>query len=241
MVDEQPPGRRWSAPDPDIVGPGQPAHASRPRLTWPRGRRGLVSALAAAGAVAGVVVGGVSVAGSSPASSATVASAASSPGPDGYGHGRGGGTFGGFLGALHGQFVTPRSGGGYQTVDIQRGKVTALSGGTITVRSDDGYTRTYAVGSGTTVNGGRDGIGSVKKGDDVLVVANDGGNHPAATRITDIDRLREPGQTPGRGWEGPGWAGPGWAGPGPGGEMPGPGAGVPGRGWPSPGETGTST
>jgi len=55
------------------------------------------------------------------------------PGP-GFGPGRFGpvggfGSVGGLFGALHGQIVVPKAGGGYQTVDIQRGQVTAVSAG----------------------------------------------------------------------------------------------------------------
>ena len=53
--------------------------------------------------------------------------------PGGFGFG-----FGGPFGAVHGQFVVPRSGGGYQTIDTQRGSVTAVSATSITVKSADG-------------------------------------------------------------------------------------------------------
>ena len=49
--------------------------------------------------------------------------------PGGFGIG-----FGGPFGAVHGQFVVPRSGGGYQTIDTQRGSVTAVSPTSITVK-----------------------------------------------------------------------------------------------------------
>ncbi|HYA52127.1 MAG TPA: hypothetical protein VEG33_13240, partial [Streptosporangiaceae bacterium] len=67
----------------------------------------------------------------SPASGAAAASPAggtvATPSPSArqaFPHqGRPGG-FGGPFGAVHGQFVVPKSGGGYQTVDTQRGSVT---------------------------------------------------------------------------------------------------------------------
>src|SRR5215813_5500954 len=64
----------------------------------------------------------------------------------------------------HGAAVLPKPGGGYQTVAFQNGKVTAVSSTSITLRSADGYSRTYRVTSSTLVNAQRDGIGSVKAG-----------------------------------------------------------------------------
>ena len=34
------------------------------------------------------------------------------------------------MGALHGEFVVPKQGGGYQTLVVQRGKVTSVSSST---------------------------------------------------------------------------------------------------------------
>src|ERR1022692_4724823 len=69
------------------------------------------------------------------------------PGPGHRFSGGSGGGFGsGVAGALHGQFVVPRSGGGYQTEDTQRGSVTAVSTSSITVKSADGFTKTFQGG-----------------------------------------------------------------------------------------------
>ena len=62
---------------------------------------------------------------------------------------RGGGMFGE---ALHGEFVTAKDGGGYETIATQKGEVTAVSESSITVKSADGYSRTYTVNSDTKVN-----------------------------------------------------------------------------------------
>ena len=43
----------------------------------------------------------------------------------------------------------PASGGGYETKDIQRGKVTAISSSSVTVVSTDKYTKTYQVTGST--------------------------------------------------------------------------------------------
>jgi hypothetical protein len=48
---------------------------------------------------------------------------------------------------LHGQVTIQKPGGGYETLDVQRGTVTAVSATSLTVKSTDGYTTTYAVTS----------------------------------------------------------------------------------------------
>lgn len=106
----------------------------------------------------------------------------------GGGPGRG---FGGFKGefglggALHGEFVVQKDGGGYQTVAVQRGEVTAVSKDSLTVKSADGYSRTYALTSDTMVNAARDGIGDVKTGNTVNVSAIVTDGKATATRVND--------------------------------------------------------
>jgi hypothetical protein len=95
----------------------------------------------------------------------------------------------GLLGALHGELVVPKQGGGYQTVLVQRGTVTAVSSTSITVKSQDGFATTYAVTSATVVNAGRDGISSVKKNDSVAVLARRASGATTALRVVDLDRL----------------------------------------------------
>ncbi|MEP6696353.1 MAG: hypothetical protein ABJA34_05670 [Pseudonocardiales bacterium] len=74
---------------------------------------------------------------------------------------------------VHGEFVVKGKDGKYVTAETQRGAVTAVSRTSITVRSADGFTATYAVTSDTKV--GKDkakaDIAAVKVGDLVLVVA----------------------------------------------------------------------
>jgi hypothetical protein len=109
------------------------------------------------------------------------------------GFGRGFGGFGGFLGGpgavpggiVHGQAVVPKSGGGYETVDIQRGQVTAVSSTSITVKSSDGFTATYAVTGSTVVDAKSAGIGSVKTGDTVGIIARVSGSTATAATIID--------------------------------------------------------
>src|SRR5262249_46153114 len=79
-----------------------------------------------------------------PASSAP---SSSTPAPDHEGHrGPGGrvGEFGGIAGnVLHGEFVVPKD-NGFETLDIQTGKATAVSSSSITVVSGDNFSKTYA-------------------------------------------------------------------------------------------------
>ncbi len=93
-------------------------------------------------------------------------------------------------GMLHGEFVTTKQGGGYQTVDVQIGKVTAVSSTSITLKSDDGFTNTYAVNSSTVVDANRDGIGSVKTGDNASVFATASGGTATAQQLTDQSNLK---------------------------------------------------
>jgi len=101
------------------------------------------------------------------------------------------GALGGLLGAVHGTAVVPKSGGGYQTIAFQNGKVTAVSGTSITLRSADGYSRSYQVTSSTLVNAQRDGIGSIKAGQQVIVTAAVSGSTATATRVIDASLIQQ--------------------------------------------------
>lgn len=98
---------------------------------------------------------------------------------------------GGPGGALHGEYTTIKPGGGYQTIDVQQGQVTAVSTGSITVKSDDGFSKSYTVTESTLVDAQRDGIGSVKVGDTVSVQATVSGSTATATDITDRSQVRQ--------------------------------------------------
>lgn len=101
------------------------------------------------------------------------------------------GLLGGPFGAVHGTVVVPKSGGGYQTITFQNGKVTAVSSTSITLRSADGYSRTYQVTSSTLVNAQRDGIGSIKDGNQVMVDATISGSTATAAQIVDLTGLQQ--------------------------------------------------
>jgi len=96
-----------------------------------------------------------SAAAATPAPSPTPSGQRPGPGFRHFGGGFGFG-FGGLFGALHGQLVVAKPGGGYQTVDVQTGQVTAVSTTSITLKSADGFTKSYVVTSSTLVDAQRD-------------------------------------------------------------------------------------
>lgn len=102
----------------------------------------------------------------------------------GLGHGFKHGGFGG--GGIHGQFTVPAPGGGYETILTQRGTVTSVSGSSITVKSEDGYSHTYSIDNNTLVAAGNNGIADVAKGDTVRVLAV--GN--AAKQVVDVTKVQ---------------------------------------------------
>jgi hypothetical protein len=93
-------------------------------------------------------------------------------------------------GVVHGQVTVPKSGGGYQTIDVQDGTVTAVSTGSVTVKSADGFSATYTVTSKTVVDAEAAGIGSVKQGDTVFVTATVSGSAPTAASIFDLTAVK---------------------------------------------------
>jgi len=100
----------------------------------------------------------------------------------------------GFLaahGALHGEFVVRDGDDDFQTIAMQRGKATSVSESSITVESEDGYSRSYAITAETLVNSNRDGIDSVEEGELVSVVAVVEGDSATAIRLTDASAHRE--------------------------------------------------
>ena len=116
--------------------------------------------------------------------------------PDGRGHhggfGRGpGGERGmGLRGALHGELVVPKPGGGYQTIRMQRGTVTAVDATSLTVKSEDKYASSYVLNPSTLVDAARDGISTVKVGDTVGVEATVTSGTATAKHVRDITTLQ---------------------------------------------------
>ncbi len=146
----------------------------------------------AAAVVATTVAGGVAWASSSadptPSPSASPSTPSTTPDkPSEPGKGGGPGHRGqfGLGGALHGEFVVKKDDGTYQTVATQRGEVTAVSKDSITVKSEDGFSRTYAITEDTLVNAARDGIDDVKTGNTVTVSAVVADGKATASSIND--------------------------------------------------------
>ncbi len=104
--------------------------------------------------------------------------------------------------AVHGELVVETEDGVYTTVLVQQGDVTAVSATSITVKSADGFSKTYAVSADSEihVDGADAAIGDVKVGDTVGLRATVSGS--TAT----IDHLMA-GDPPARG-EGRGPRGP---------------------------------
>lgn len=183
----------------EIVG-HEPRRMSRPRRVALAAAAGLGIALGAAG-IAAAAGDSTPSPSPSPGASTQSAPAPAPPGP-GMRHGYGDRARGGVgpRGAVRGEYVVPE-GTGWRTVAFQRGAVTAVSSTRLTVTSKDGYSKTYVLTPSTMVNAGRDGIGSVKTGEQVAVVATVKGGTATAVDVRDLTQLqahrKELGPTPG--------------------------------------------
>jgi len=201
-----PPGRPEPAERDDLVGFG-PARPTRPigPLTlraWSR-RPYVLAGVAVVALLGGAGAALASTGSGSPAGSPSAVAASPAPSPTQQGRpgpgapggpgfrrfGAGAG-FGGLFGALHGQFVVAKPGGGYETVDVQSGQVTAVSTTSITLKSADGFSKGYTVAGATIVDAQRDGIGSVKAGNQVSVVATVSGSTATATNVADMTLMQ---------------------------------------------------
>ncbi len=130
-----------------------------------------VSAVGVVG-LAGVGVAGVALADSGPTPTAAASPSTTAPAKPATGKHKG---HPGRLDArhmLHGEFVTKEK-AGYVTMDAQRGSVTAVSPTSVSLKSTDGFTATYAVGTGAKIrkNGAAATVAEVKVGDVATVVA----------------------------------------------------------------------
>ena len=92
---------------------------------------------------------------------------------------------------LHGTYVVAKAGGGYETLQMQNGTVSAVSSTSLSVKSADGYSFTYVVKAGTIVDAQSAGIGSVKKGDTVAVTATVSGSTATVDRVMDVTLLKK--------------------------------------------------
>lgn len=103
------------------------------------------------------------------------------PGPMGRPFGGRPGLGGTAGGVMHGEVTVPGPSGRFQTYDIQRGTVAEVSANALTVRSDDGFTKTYAA-TASTVKG-------VSKGDDVQVRATVSGGKATIATLVDLSHM----------------------------------------------------
>jgi hypothetical protein len=106
-----------------------------------------------------------------------------------FGPGLGHGLVGG---VLHGSYVVPDPDGGYRTMLVQRGKVTAVSATSLTVVSADDFTATYRLDDDTLVMGGTGGVDAIDVGDQVSVTAQRTDGGARAVHVVDLsafDRL----------------------------------------------------
>lgn len=175
--------------------PGTP----EPPQHQPKSKR-LVRAAAAVGTAAGIALGATALAGAvtsaSTAPGVTAAQAAdpqapATPAKPDWGgphhdrHGGPGKEFGFGGPGIHGEFVVPGKAGGYQTLASQKGDVTAVSATSISVKSEDGYDKTYSVDDSTVVQSADEGIKDVKVGDKVHVLATVSGTTYHAVDVRD--------------------------------------------------------
>lgn len=177
---------------------------SRSRAGW------AAVGLVGAGLAAGLVLSQLGVAGAAPADARhglrmgphhamPGGAMPGGPGPEGFLGGR----------VLHGQ-ATVRTPDGDKVFSMQNGTVSALGGSSVTVRSTDGFTRTYTVDGGTRIvlDGDEGALSSLDSGDRVRVIGvQDGddwtakavlsglGDHPMLHRWHEMrDRSHRPGQ-----------------------------------------------
>ena len=101
------------------------------------------------------------------------------------------GHFGFGFGAIHGEFTAPAPGGGYETLATQIGTVSSVSSSSITVKSADGFTRSYTVDGNTLVTAGNNGIADVNSGDTVHVLAVVSGGKASAVELVDFTRAQQ--------------------------------------------------
>lgn len=156
----------------------------------PRRRTTSAVALVGVGVVAGLVLAGLNVASaqSGPAPTPSASAAPDRPRHHTMRGGHGMKHLGGK--GIHGEFVVKDPDGeGYRTMAFQRGEATAVSATSITVRSEDGFSRTYAVGDDTLVNAGDEGVADISTGDRVHVMAVLEGEIANAIRVVDATKV----------------------------------------------------
>ncbi|MEV1069038.1 hypothetical protein [Streptomyces sp. NPDC050263] len=151
-----------------------------------RGRAVIAATTVAVLALGGTVAYAATSSGSDGGSPSAAPSASSSEGPGGR-HGHGGPWFGLGGDAAHGEATVKDPDTGDWVVRVwQRGTVEKVSGDQVTVKSEDGASWTWTVGSDASGSGkdtAGSGAGTLKKGDTVYVVGSRSGDKNTADRV----------------------------------------------------------
>jgi len=86
---------------------------------------------------------------------------------------------------LHGEFVVKDADGKFVTRLTQQGEVTAVDSDSITIKSEDGYTKEYKVNGDTKIRRNHEAgkIADVKVGDNAAVVATKSGDDATAQNL----------------------------------------------------------
>jgi hypothetical protein len=191
-----------------IEGPAQGHEAIRSDRS--RSRR-LVAV--AAGTTIALGAGGIAYAATTSPTPATSSSSTPSEAmPDqedqdgGEFHGPGGFVGHGDFGVLHGEMVVETEDGTYETVATQRGTIDEITDDSVTVTSEDGYTRTYVIDSTQleTDRGPTADPADLAVGDEVMVMAKVDGSTATVRHILDLANLPERPMPGGPGWRGHG-------------------------------------
>jgi hypothetical protein len=93
-------------------------------------------------------------------------------------------------GTIHASYTLKGPKGNYETIDAQYGTAEAVSSGSITVKSADGFSQTYTVGSSTVVYADYNGILSVKVGDTISIQGLVSGSTVTAERVLDVTQVQ---------------------------------------------------
>jgi hypothetical protein len=93
-------------------------------------------------------------------------------------------------GIVHSTYTVKGSDGKYETIDVQTGTAEVVSATSVTVKSADGFSQSYAITPSTIVEARQDGILSVKVGDEVSIRGLVGGSAVNAERVVDLTQLR---------------------------------------------------
>ena len=142
-----------------------------------------VSVATAALVVAGGAVLAAAAQNTNPTPSPT---AAGRPAPDPMGQHGNHQRMAGPMQALHGEYVVSNGNEGYSTEEMQRGSVTAVSGNTFTVKSDDGYTHDWVLDANTRTGRNRANTttsNGLTPGQNVMVMGTKDGDTFHAVRI----------------------------------------------------------